>query len=340
MRYLLALALIGAAWLMMLSTRVEAAGDDKLRAPEATFVTEAISSATKEVKLGQLVAEKATTPEVKAFAQRMVVDFSRINSELHALAKQKNLMLASGMDPEHQNPMEKVSGMKGEDLEKAYMQAVVKDHMDDLAAYRRAAAEAKDPDVKAFADRTVPALQDHMRIGQNVSNGTATNYVFAMEANSDGLMEVQLSRAVAEKATTPDVKAFAQRMVTDHAKINNELHALAQQKSVTLPDEMDQEDQHAMQNIAGKQGLDLDKAYVQAMVRHHTDVLGAFQDAASDATDVDVKAFAARTVPVIEEHLRMALNLNKSLAGTDDARTAGQTEGGAQKDKDKEKDKD
>ena len=152
--------------------------------------------------------------------------------------------------------------------------------------------------------------------------------------------DIDAGKLAESKTHSKDVKAFAQQMVTDHTKMNNELHTLATQKNVNLPADMDQEHQQAMQKVASKQGADLDKAYVRAMVKHHSDALGAFQDAANDATDADVKAFAARNVPVLQEHLRMALNLDKSINGaaTADADKAAADKAAADKagtDKDK-----
>jgi putative membrane protein len=169
----------------------------------------------------------------------------------------------------------------------------------------------------------------------------ASDAKFVTEAATGGMMEVQLGQAVADKTTNDEVKQFAQRMVTDHTNANNELKALAQQKNVTIPNELDPKHQKTMEKITAKTGTDLDKAYMQAMVKDHKKDVSEFQKAANDAKDADVKAFAAKTLPVLQEHLTMAQNLNKSLGGkedTDDAKHAGHTEGGAQN-KDKEKDK-
>jgi putative membrane protein len=167
----------------------------------------------------------------------------------------------------------------------------------------------------------------------------ASDAKFVTDAASGGMMEVELGKAVADKANSQEVKDFAQRMVTDHSKANDELKALAQQKNVTIPNELDPKHQKMMEKITAMTGADLDKAYIQAMVKDHKKDVAEFQKAANGAKDDDVKAFAAKTLPTLQEHLAMAQNINKSLGGTDDdARHAGHTEGGAQ-DKDKDKDK-
>ena len=276
-------------------------------------MSEAISRTRKELKLGQTLADKATQADVKAFAQRVVADYTKIDTELNALAQQKNMTLPEGIDPEQQRAMQSILDKNGADMENAYMQAIVKDHVDEIAACKRVAKEGKDADVKAFAAKTTPILQEHLRMGQNINKGTASNFVFATDALADGLLEVMLGKEVAEKATTPEVKAFAQQAATDHTKIDDELRALAQQKSVTLPEDLGKENQQVVDKLTGQSGPEMEKAYLQAMVKHHVDAMSAFEDAASDATDPDVKAFAAKTLPMLQEHLRMALNLSKSL---------------------------
>jgi putative membrane protein len=169
----------------------------------------------------------------------------------------------------------------------------------------------------------------------------ASDAKFLTEAASGGMMEVQLGQAIADKTSNADVKEFAQRMVTDHTRANDELKTLAQQKNVTIPSELDAKHQKMMEKITSKTGTELDKTYIQAMVKDHKKDVSEFQKAANDAKDSDVKAFAAKTLPVLQEHLTMAENIHKSLGGkdeADEARHAGHTEGGAQ-DKDKDNDK-
>jgi putative membrane protein len=182
------------------------------------------------------------------------------------------------------------------------------------------------------------ALSTHVRAADD-KNLSADDANFVREAASGGMMEVQLGQAVADKATNPEVKQFAQRMVTDHTTANNELKALAQQKNVTLPNELDPKHQKMMDKITAKTGAEMDKAYIQAMVKDHKKDVADFQKAANSAKDADLKAWAAKTLPVLQEHLTMAQGINKSMGGKDDAgdaQHAGHSQGGTQnKDKDK-----
>ena len=87
--------------------------------------------------------------------------------------------------------------------------------------------------------------------------------------------------------------------------------ALAQQKQITPPSTMGAEQQQIYDNLAKLRGGAFDRAYAQAMVKDHEDDLRDYRTEAQNGSDPDVRAFAARHVPILEEHLRMAQRLPK-----------------------------
>jgi len=136
---------------------------------------------------------------------------------------------------------------------------------------------------------------------------------FVTEAASGGLLEVELGNYVAQAGSSPDVKAFAQRMVTDHSKVNKELMTLAENKQIKVPTEMNKKHMKTYQKLKGKQGADLDKAYMKEMVKDHKDDVKAFGNEAKKGKDPEIKAFAANTLPVLQEHLKMAQDLQNKM---------------------------
>lgn len=129
---------------------------------------------------------------------------------------------------------------------------------------------------------------------------------FAVEAADGGMLEVQLGQLALTKATSPSVKKFAQTMVDDHSKANEELKTLAQQKNISLPGALSEKNQKKYNDLAEETGEDFDKAYCEFMVKDHKDDIDKFKKAAGDAKDADVKSWAAGKVPVLEHHLGMA----------------------------------
>lgn len=136
---------------------------------------------------------------------------------------------------------------------------------------------------------------------------------FMHEAAAGGKAEVQLGKLAADKGSTPDVKAFGQRMVVDHSKAGDELQTLAAHKSVTLPAGLDAKHQATYDRLAKLSGLAFDQAYMDDMTADHVHDVDAFKQAAK-SSDAEVAEFARRTLPTLEEHLKEARRVQSEVA--------------------------
>jgi putative membrane protein len=133
---------------------------------------------------------------------------------------------------------------------------------------------------------------------------------FMLEAARGGAAEVQMGQLAERNGGSGPVRSFGQRMVTDHTKANQELAALAQRKQLTLPSGIGLENQQIYDVLAKLRGRAFDRAYAQDMVKDHQADVSAFLAEAQGGTDPDVKARAMQTLPVLEQHLRMAQALS------------------------------
>lgn len=136
---------------------------------------------------------------------------------------------------------------------------------------------------------------------------------FLTEAASGGMMEVELGKLAQEKAQNAQVKDFGAMMVKDHSAANDELKQLAMTKNVSLPDAPLPEQQDKINELKQKSATDFDKAYVDMMVSDHKEDIDAFQDAADNDKDADVKAFAAKTLPTLQKHLQAIQQIQDSM---------------------------
>ena len=139
---------------------------------------------------------------------------------------------------------------------------------------------------------------------------------FVGTAAMDGLAEVEHGRLATQNASSPDVKQFAQRMVDDHSKAGEELKALAAQKEVTLATKMDDQHRAMHDKLAKLKAAAFDKAYMGHMVTAHLQAVALFQQEAKGGQDPDVKAWAAKTLPTLQEHLKMASSINAKVSKT------------------------
>ncbi|HEX8251976.1 MAG TPA: DUF4142 domain-containing protein [Thermoanaerobaculia bacterium] len=142
--------------------------------------------------------------------------------------------------------------------------------------------------------------------GGTVSSASPEDKEFVANAGMSGLSEVQLANLALQRSENAQVKAFAQRMLTDHTKSNAELSQLATAKGLVLPAELAGTHQQGLEHLQGLSAAEFDRAYMQHMVSDHNTALQLFQNGAAQATDPEIKAFATRTLPILQEHARMA----------------------------------
>jgi putative membrane protein len=142
---------------------------------------------------------------------------------------------------------------------------------------------------------------------------SSSDQKFVMEAAMGGMMEVELGRRAAQQGTSDAVKQFGQRMADDHSKANAELMTIASSKGITLPTDVDAKHRAMIGRLARLTGPAFDKAYAKEMVSDHNKDVSAFQKEAANGGDPDVKGFAAKTLPTLQEHQTMANAVNSTL---------------------------
>lgn len=126
---------------------------------------------------------------------------------------------------------------------------------------------------------------------------------FTTETAAGGMAEVELSKLALQKSSNAQVKDFATMMVKDHGMANEELKTIAYNKNISLPAALDEDHQKMWDNLNGKSGKDFDKAYVNDMVDGHQKALDRLEKQAKDGADAELKAFAAKTTPIVKAHL-------------------------------------
>jgi len=159
----------------MSSSQTGSATSGKLSASDRQFLNKAAQGGKAEVELGQLAQQKASSDDVKKFGERMVTDHSKANDQLQQLASQKGITLPDKLNAKDQATKARLEKLSGKQFDQAYMRDMVKDHTKDVNEFQREANSAKDPDVKSFAQSTLPTLQDHLKEAKQIApSGTVT----------------------------------------------------------------------------------------------------------------------------------------------------------------------
>jgi putative membrane protein len=139
--------------------------------------------------------------------------------------------------------------------------------------------------------------------------------MFAMKAAQGGMAEVQLGQLATQKATSPDVKAFGQKMVDDHTKANDQLKSIASQENMTLPTSLNPKDSALYTKLQNESGTKFDHDYTKAMLKDHEEDIKEFQKEANSGKDPQIKNFASQTLPTLQMHLQDVQKLESSMGG-------------------------
>jgi putative membrane protein len=133
---------------------------------------------------------------------------------------------------------------------------------------------------------------------------------FVKEAAQGGELEVQLGQIALLNASSEEVKLFAKRMVDDHSKSNKELTSLAGNKGLALTRGLDKKCQEMCDKLSKLKGKQFDKEYMRHMLEDHEQDVAKFQTNAKLLQDADFRGWALKTLPILNEHLRLAKEIH------------------------------
>ncbi len=136
---------------------------------------------------------------------------------------------------------------------------------------------------------------------------------FINKASQGNLAEVQMGGLTLTNSKNPEIKAFGQKMVTDHSKAHTELRGLAQQKRIDLPIGVSAEQKEGYDRLSKLSGAAFDKEYVRLMVEDHEKDVADFQKEAKDGSDIDAKEYAEDTLVTLKMHLEMIKSIGNKI---------------------------
>jgi putative membrane protein len=146
--------------------------DDKVAAGDRKFVQAAAGSGMFEVQVSQLAATRAQSPDVKSFAGMLVDHHTKANDELTQLANAKGIELPAAPPRAMRRQVDQLGKKKADDFDKDFIKNVGIDaHKKDIKEFEKASKDVKDPELKAFATKTLPQLKEHLAQAQKLQGG-------------------------------------------------------------------------------------------------------------------------------------------------------------------------
>ena len=144
---------------------------------------------------------------------------------------------------------------------------------------------------------------------------------FISQAAQSNNAEIQTSQLALQRATSSEVKQYAQQMIDEHTAANQQLAQIARQYGVTLPTTPPPTEAAAAQRLAELSGVAFDRAYLEAQVNAHQKTATMFQSALPQLTEAPVRSYASALLPRVTEHLEMASTMSNAYNARQDGAT-------------------
>lgn len=148
---------------------------------------------------------------------------------------------------------------------------------------------------------------------QRSSNANASDQQFLKKAADENLAEVEMARLALQKASSQQVKSFAQTMVKDNGKARDQLEKIGSSKRVDLPKGLSAKNKATKDQLAKFSGEQFDNAYMAEMLKDHKEDVATFLRERNSAQDIDIKEFADKSLPTLESHLKQAESIAPEL---------------------------
>ena len=134
---------------------------------------------------------------------------------------------------------------------------------------------------------------------------------FVETASAKGIAEIETARMALDEGTA-QIHEFANRMIEDHTKANNELRDIARQQDLEVADDPTLMDMAKAMMLSIRNDESFDDAYIENQINAHEETIELFERASHSDNDA-IRAFAREKLPILREHLQMANELEEQL---------------------------
>jgi len=297
------------------------------------FLREAAGANLLEVTLGRIASTRGSNSSVKDFGQRMVSDHSNLQQQLTTLTSSNGVPVSASLTSQQQQDVSRLQRLSGTAFDSAYINLMIQDHQTDVSNFEEQSRSADSPRVRDLASKSLPTLRYHLTLAQQVADkinlqvatpGTDTTQNgqvgkgqssqaavradkdFFHEATTDNVLEVQLGQLAERRAQNSAVRQFAQRLVADHTKQQNEWLSMASNNGLGFTPGMGKNHRKKLTKLQKVNGRDFDRAFMTQMVQDHKDYIDYFEKEGRAAHSNQVRRLVERDLPILRNHFNQA----------------------------------
>lgn len=312
---------------------------------DGKLIGDVITGDLLEVRLGQIAEQRSVNPSVRQFAQRMVSDHSRLQSEWTSMASSNGMSVNPQLDNLDQAKLAQLSRLAGPEFDRTYMNMIIQGHQDAVSRLQNEGQYAQSAPVRARVANDLPILQQDLSLAQQVgaqvgatstivtpiptsttSPQTATvdanvkaDSKFIREVTADNVLETSLGQLAERKAENSEVRQFAQRMVGEHSKLQSDWAAMASRNGVAYNTGFGKHHRKKLEQIQNLSGKEFDRAYMTLMIQNHKDYVDYFQKEGRAANSAQVRNLVSAGLPSLQQHWSMAKQIGVKVGANPNA---------------------
>jgi putative membrane protein len=306
---------------------------DREMTNDLPFLREAAGVNLMEIRLGQLAQGKASNAAVKQFGQRMVNDHTRLEQDLSSMVSANGIALNPTLTPAQNDNITRLQNFSGPQFDQAYMSLMIQGHQTDVAQFDTQSRNADSPQVRDFAARSLPVLQQHLTLAQQVGSQVNANGVvtttpkpgqgrqadvradneFIREVVADATLEVQMAQLAERKGQSSAVKQLATRIAADHNRLQDEWLAIASSNGQPFKPGFGKNHKAKLDAIQKLSGRAFDRAYISTMVRDHRDYINYFEKECRSANSSQVRELVNRDLPTLRSNFNQGKQVGAQI---------------------------
>jgi putative membrane protein len=146
------------------------AQSNKLNATDKQFLKMAADANMMEAHLGQMAQAQASEETVRNFGKMLDQDHTKSYSQLQQVANKDGESIPKGINIRQDKSVEQLMHLKGPSFDRSFVRHEIQDHEKTIAEFKREAQRGEDPDLKSYAQQTLPVLKNHLRQAQDLAN--------------------------------------------------------------------------------------------------------------------------------------------------------------------------
>jgi putative membrane protein len=299
---------------------------------DSLFIGEVNTSNNLELRLSRIAENRASADVVKRFAQKMITDHGSMQRDWASVFARSGAQTRAANDPQMQGQVSRLQGLSGTDFDWAYMATMVANHREAVNQFQTARRTAQSSEVRELVARSLPYLQEHLTVAQQVAGQVGSDTTIAtisdntdtvdtdrgrtgninkdrkyiVNVDNHHMMEIRLGQMAEERGRDESVKEFGRRMARDHTELRKQWLTMISNSGMKYKSGMGPKHREKLDYLQQFRGREFDREYMTLMTKHHRGYVSYFSKEGRAANYAGVRRAVNRAIPMLQQHFQLA----------------------------------